>query len=262
MRHFVPLLFQMLRTRRVAASCFLAMLLVMAGGTARADEPFGLEGGGWMSFDRYKQKPADWQSPEDKAKIPPPLAPVTAPAPVVPPVRDVKAPVMPTLNSGFDMHVDSTSDSEERARAQVKNLETHPDLQLPATRWQNAAEAARRKTKKEEESAVDVRMTYLPQLPATTRAKKMKKEAAPLAKAAPPTPEQESDAKIRAALDAYKKKELQALESDRQTLQALQDAISQLGLSKDLNFLTGASKTVNPVNTTPAPLIDIAPTTP
>ena len=36
------------------------------------------------------------------------------------------------------------------------------------------------------------------------------------------------------ALDAYKKRQLAAIESDRQTLSALQGAIAQLGLQKQL----------------------------
>ncbi len=48
-----------------------------------------------------------------------------------------------------------------------------------------------------------------------------------------------------AVLDSYKKKQLAALQSDRQTLTALQEAIAQLGLQKQLNFMTNGNSSLN-----------------
>jgi hypothetical protein len=61
------------------------------------------------------------------------------------------------------------------------------------------------------------------------------------AAAPPPKPKlSAADAAACAALDAYKKRQLAAIESDRQTLSALQNAIAQLGLNKQLDFMIGA----------------------
>lgn len=51
--------------------------------------------------------------------------------------------------------------------------------------------------------------------------------------ASPPTPACE-------ALTAYRRRQLAAIESDRRTLSALQSAIAELGLDKQLDFLTGS----------------------
>ena len=62
----------------------------------------------------------------------------------------------------------------------------------------------------------------------------------------PPAPAvSTADAAACAALDAYKKRQLEAIESDRQTLTALQNAIAQLGLQKQLDFLPGVSGSLN-----------------
>jgi len=46
---------------------------------------------------------------------------------------------------------------------------------------------------------------------------------------------------VCAAVTAYKKQQLAAIESDRQTLNALQAAIADLGLDKKIDFTHGAS---------------------
>jgi hypothetical protein len=68
------------------------------------------------------------------------------------------------------------------------------------------------------------------------------------------TPE---EAAACAAIDAYKKQQLQAIQSDRQTLKALQDAIKQLGLQKELNFMAGAQGgVIDPSGAAEAPKMD------
>lgn len=44
------------------------------------------------------------------------------------------------------------------------------------------------------------------------------------------------------ALSAYRRRQLEAIESDRQTLAALQDALNELGLSEELDFMTQKKK--------------------
>lgn len=63
---------------------------------------------------------------------------------------------------------------------------------------------------------------------------KEKKDEAKKAEQAKP------DAAALAAYTAYKKKQLEALESDRKTLEALQAAIQDLGLSQKLSFTGGS----------------------
>lgn len=54
--------------------------------------------------------------------------------------------------------------------------------------------------------------------------------------ARPEAKQKKPDAEAMAAFAAYKKKQLEAIESDRQTLMALQAAIQDLGLTKKLDF--------------------------
>lgn len=265
MRQTNAFLFSRALMRRVFAlgAAVLLFAALVPVHSARADDPFDFTSGDWMSFNRYKEDPQAWKK-EQEEKAAAPLAPpvVLAPQPVIPPIRPVVAPVMPGLNSGFDVKVDSTADDTTSA-AHLTHLEDNPDLQLPPTSWQNAKQAAKNglQTRKEgEETPLDVRLTYLPQQPAAKHPKKAKKEEAPVKAAQAPAPPA-ADAVDRAAVDAYKKRQLEAIESDRQTLKALQDAIAQLGLQKELNFMTGASGSVNNTSA-PAPLVDLPPVTP
>lgn len=58
----------------------------------------------------------------------------------------------------------------------------------------------------------------------------------------PAAPPQQEEAKVSPS-----QKQLQAMEADRQTLQALKDAVMELGLQKELDFLTGdAAKDPSP----------------
>jgi hypothetical protein len=54
-----------------------------------------------------------------------------------------------------------------------------------------------------------------------------------------------------AAVDAFKKKQMEDIQSDRRTLAALQAAISQLGLNKELSFMTGATGSLAQAGATP-----------
>ena len=68
----------------------------------------------------------------------------------------------------------------------------------------------------------------------------------PESPAPPPVPAMsKSDDAVCAAIDAYKKRQLAAIESDRKTLAALQSAISQLGLNKQLDFMVDATGNLN-----------------
>jgi hypothetical protein len=236
---------------------FGAVLISMVfGGTAIAEDlPFDLESSSWMSFDRYKEKPSSWVSPSDRAAealktiVPPPP---TIPPPTVPLPPPVVAAVMPGVNRGFDVKVDSTEDDNQFSESPLANFDTKPDLQ-PRKNWQDAAKAARQSEERKKRSVVDedhppldIRLSYLPR----SEVKHKAKAAAPAAKPEPkkvkiaqePPPAPVADAAACAAVDAYKKRQLAAIESDRQTLTALQNAIAQLDLGKQLGFMVSEGK--------------------
>ncbi len=56
----------------------------------------------------------------------------------------------------------------------------------------------------------------------------------------------QANAAACAAISTYKKRQLEAIESDRKTLAALQNAIADLGLQKQLSFVTDANGNINP----------------
>ncbi|MDD5586417.1 MAG: hypothetical protein PHY92_05610 [Alphaproteobacteria bacterium] len=190
------------------------------------------------------------------------------------PVRPLNLPVMPGLNLGYDVRVTSTvedMDSEAGAGEGVLAQPTRP-LNLPVMpglgltdggkensdnnrragpvdeyRWQDAKTAARDAFSGEDEEREqtplsvrfaglpDGRMTSVPGAPVTKPHKKTQpaKETSPTA--VPRNPE------ACAALTAYRQRQLAAIESDRQTLNALQAAIAEMGLDKKLDFMNGAS---------------------
>jgi hypothetical protein len=266
MRLLAPFAFRMRACRAsILAMAFFAFG-VFAGVPAFADDdPFQMEPSSWMSFDRYKEKPSTWIAPDDLAQAA--RVPVVAPPPVMPaslpvitqPSRAIVAPVMPGLNKDFDVRVNSTEDDKWVPRPALTNMETTPDIDLQSKGWQDAAKAARKNQDKKQiletdadHPSLDIRMSFLPSLvaqvhkPASAAVKKA--EAAPpkiSLPAPPPPPVSAADAAACAALDAYKKRQLEAIEGDRKTLAALQNAISSLGLGKQLDFMVGAAGNLN-----------------
>lgn len=252
----------------------LAVILVFCSGNglAWADDldPFHVEDGRWMSLDFYKeglkenpapdqntsaakqdiQPPSLAQQPSDTPKIPPSSTPVVAS-----PSRPLDLPVMPGVNDGYAIKVNSTAD--DTSGSYLPNLsDSKPDLVLPEEHWKNAADFMHKNTHPSDEDAgdqhqdLDIRMSYLP-----NRDVKPAPEpdhphnhgrAAHSAPAIAPSPSASSKAEAAAceAIDAYKKKQLEAIQSDRQTLAALQAAIAHLGLQKQLDFLTGANGSI------------------
>jgi hypothetical protein len=245
---------------------------------ADASDPFQIENSHWMSFEHYKDNmkrnlPADGGA---TAKIEPPdlgaadaakndKAPAPVPASTMPaeaassgeslpaiaaPKRPLDLPGLPGLNKGFDIQVNSTEDNTavpEQARI-IQRKDGTPDLRLEEQNWQDAAEAASRRADQanadSDHEALDVRMTYLPNpkiVPVEPLARKLRTRYAHIPVL--PKPEQQQQAAACAAIDSYKKRQLEAIQSDRQTLQALQAAIAELGLQKQLDFMTGGLQT-------------------
>lgn len=243
-----------------------------------ADDPFDLDTAHWMSFDRYKEKtknkanfnPAqtpDVETGKDIATPQPSVekaldgstaANITTPSmtpAIAAPTRPINIPVMPGVNKGYAVHVNSTED-EKPPVAQITDLETTPKIELPTKNWQSpkshAALSAGHGDEDEEHQALDVRMSFLPNpqiTPVPSPDYKSNHGRPPAGVvAAAKTEAKKADPAACAAIDAYKKRQLQALESDRQTLSDLQKAIAQLGLQKELSFMTGANGKMNQAN--------------
>jgi hypothetical protein len=278
-------LFMAARTS-IKPGCFLRSALLLAGVVAfggialpvygSEEDPFQVDTGHWMSFERYKDNvkagrpvpTAPENTPADATPLET-LVPVAAPEPVVTapetqpvvaaPSRPLDLPVLPGVNQGFSVRVDSTADeSQNTSKAQIVNFDSKPTLHLEEQNWQDAAEAARQSAAAEARANGDdqhvplnIRMSFLPNAKITPVPSPEYKSThgrgplptAPQMAKAPPAQKPE-DLAACAAVDAYKKKQLEAIQSDRQTLDALQSAISQLGLQKQLSFLAGAQGSV------------------
>jgi hypothetical protein len=272
----------------------LAMLglavCMLCSPAAKADnvDPFDIDSGHWMSFEHYSDnikhnRPVGTESlGEAPVKIEPPelgtpqaaeaqkpagsaasattLAGDTAssePA-VAAPLRPLDLPIMPGINKGYGLQVNSTLDQNvPTAPAQIVTTNADaPDMRLQDQNWQNAADVARKNAKEnsndensDQRLPLDVRMTFLPDpkiIPATQAQHKPRPQITELPSTPKPAPvnaqAQQAVAACTAALDAYKKKEIEAIQSDRKTLQALQTAIADLGLQKELNFIAGAQQ--------------------
>ena len=236
--------------RLVVTGALLAALGVSAW--AEDPEPFALDKGGWISFDHYQEKAAHPPKNKPLPAVEPetvPDAPVEKPtAPLLaPPLRPVLLPVLPGVNKGFDLQVNSTID-DQKASAQVDSMDTTPTLRLQEHNWQSAVEVAKQHAAESADEhsdnvPLDVRMTFLPDSrirpEPTPQRDSTRVQDALNHIAKPEQPKTAQDKAQCAALDAAKKKELEAIQSDRATLTALQEAIAKLGLQKQLNFSAG-----------------------
>jgi len=248
-------------------------------------DPFQNDTTQWMSFDRYKDQLRHGQTYEPvPVPQPPPMEvphylgseePVTADGKptVASPTRALNPPLMPGMNKGFEVNISTTEDNRPQA-AQILNLEGDPKVAI-AKNWETAAEAARKAkrgkgpTDEDEPTPLDVRMSFLP----TPKMTPIPSPNGPFSHGRPPNAvavangmNQKTDpaaADFEAwsrAIEAYKKRQLAAIQSDRQTLAALQAAISDLGLQKQLDFMPGANSAVSAQVDMPNPM-DVPTTT-
>jgi hypothetical protein len=268
-------------TPRVSAlrvyACLGALILAFIGGgiPAYADEdPFQMDSGRWMSSDHYqdadKRGILDKIQPPPAPEPPPPPDEAVAAKPVLPttpvvaaPSRPIDLPVMPGMNKDFDVHVDSTADDSAAPAAPVVTPSAEPDIHLSDKNWQ--APVPQKHTANAEgddsdnaDTPLAVRMTFLPSakitpIPSPERASVPKLDVLMQAKKEAAKSEAKADkAAVCAAIDSYKKQQLEAIQSDRQTLKALEDAISALGLQKQLSFMAGNNTAL--VNAPNAPI--------
>lgn len=227
-----------------------AVLFLVCGSAFGADEG--------KDFDLFSLKTENWISSDSLNKTQ--SAPYSS-SPQAYENGDEEIPVQNTLkskddfevNKGFDMSVGTTQEDDEK-----QDQSAPEDLAGPALQdrdWKPLKDIITRPSTAKQAGEYDatppltVRKSFLPSLritptPSPTHESAVKKghdyfrkltEKNYKKKEKPKTPE---EAAACAALDAYKKRQLDALQSDRQTLKALQNAIRSLGLSAQLDFMT------------------------
>lgn len=202
------------------------------------------------------------------------------------PARPLQYPVMPGANLGYDVFVDS-SDQKDDAAYDPDNPQLTRPVDLPVmpgvtpsspsplaqgeddgagedqaalpqdNAWKDAKAAAKAALAKKPAAniPINVRLAILPDERVKAapgkpiiRPRKEPHEASkkiPVVKKPPDVKKSEPEA--CAALTAFRKKQLEAIESDRKTLSALQEAIAELGLDKKLDFMNNVSPRLTPV---------------
>jgi hypothetical protein len=278
MKHITKIRFRP-TVARFATLCVTTFLSGFLYHSAFADDPpFEMETGHWMSFDHYKDadsrgilspapKDHDTSAPiADTSTITPPASTTPPTLAVASPTRPIDLPVMPGLNKGFTMRATSTEE-DNAASASVINADAsstaNDDIHLTDKNWQSPASTGQNKmgvsaTGGEGEAPLAVRLSFLPDskiMPTPTPDHESAQQAARLAYeiGLRPQPQAAADKKAQpavcAAIDAYKKQQLTAIQSDRETLKALQDAIAALGLQKQLGFMTSSESTLGGLQT-------------
>jgi len=229
-----------------------------------AEGPIEPDSARWMSLQSYENHEQRHPEPKKLEKAAPdPVLPSDAAAVSEPASKDsvvtkIEEPAMPGMNRGFNIKVHSTDDETER-ESQITTAE--PSKPGPSEeKWKSLSQE---KTDNEEKSedvegsdspSSKVRMTFLPSrniLPAPkpehvsgqknpreffkklAEEERNKKRDAQK-KNARATPEDKAASEV---LEAYRKQQLEAIQSDRQTLKALQNAIRSLGLTERLDFV-------------------------
>jgi len=231
----------------------LVLGLGIALPSAAADKPFDIDAGNWTAFENYKQTGKEngaqkLPPPENAAPESEPLAEETVSE--APPVSLFLTPAMPGLNKGYDIKIDSTEQGHAKALPRPKTTAA-PDFQLPDKNWESPGSLKMTPKAQDdgEESPLNVRLSFLPSQsivavphadPTSARKLGHEEQRKRLSQKRPndagKTPEVAAACE---AMDLYKKQQLDALQSDRETLMALQNAIHSLGLSKELGYMTG-----------------------
>lgn len=261
--------------KRTCTLALVASLLCPLTGVwaQTSDGPFDLDSGNWVSSGKFQDDasrraavapmPTSVQKAADSANV---LEGTSA------------APSAKTApNKGFEVTVSSTEDKRAAASKDINSRDLEippaahvakPEIHLTDKNWKTPAvgsDASKAQSDEDEDGdshSLNVRMTYLPTsgvkpIPSPAHVSPQKQAhifARPnteSVKAAPAKTPEESSA--IAALNALKKQQLDAIQSDRETLKSLQDAIHSLGLSKQLNFLSDRTGSLSASNNDPAP---------
>ncbi len=208
-------------------------------------DPFAVEKGAWMSMDHYQDSEKRGMLPSQPEESPPESAvqnvEKTAAAP---PVSAAPVPsVSKESRKGFQIQINSTVDEAPRSPP------IRSELSVPQATPEEEGLGPPQKP-------LDIRYSALPKANvapppflapdhssglelgrAQLLAKQAQKQATP--------PKASSDPALCAIVDSYKKQELNAIQNDRQTLQALQSAVRALGLQKQLGFMSGNESVLN-----------------
>jgi hypothetical protein len=294
------------RTLTLAAGAGLLLLGISLPAAADDFDPFETGNTSWISLDHFSDKatrfPSALETPGDKE--PPQAAPIPeieTPATekiTTPPVKEqpvktettraLNLPIMPGINEGFGLSVNSTQEDEKEEGAgeeavarptrplnlpvmpgvgqskTTENPSTGAEGEKPASeindqKWKDAKTTAKKAAKGEMEERqipINVRLATLPDNKTKPIAggpiikphkKNQQEETAPRPLKQKQQEAEKMNTEACAAITAYRKKQLAAIESDRQTLNALQAAITEMGLDKKLDFLKGASNNLTAI---------------
>ena len=233
-----------------------AVAFSLAGGPVSADNaaPFDLSNGQWSAVGQSATTPV---ASATVGPLTPARQPLAAAA-VAPPARALQMPVMPGIAAPFRLDVSSTAEQIPAQTAANGSLAPPPEQN-----WRQAATVARlsaiasAKSNGDDHIPLDIRPSFLPDakvepipaVQASSRKRPTNMPAATVALKQPAPP----DVAACAAVDQYKKHQLDAIQSDRQTLVALQTAIGELGLQKQLGYLTGMPDAAGSTQASAAP---------
>ena len=214
---------------------------------AALDDPFGALSGSWVKIQDYET---------DKIKPPQPetLMPIKETAPTkleadkALPERTLNLSTRPSLPNSLISSVLPSNDGND-------------DLFYGGKRWMKfdeAEEAAAQQAAAEQllrdagKSPFKVRFAALPnkQVQSVFAGRVLKTEETPESKPTPKKPslspeKQKTVTEECKVLTDYRRRQLEAIESDRQTLSALKDALSDLGLSQKLSFMAHPDETAS-----------------
>jgi hypothetical protein len=231
--------------------------LLMRPGLAN-EVPFAIDGQGWRSMDRYGEtKPGQDITPG----APGPTNPASAVAepPKAGPGEEtdnavkpqIRSTSLPGVQTQFDIRIDSTSD-DHAATTEANEVPTGEALSKAA--WQDPKKfleqraGAKLSVEEDDEGRrVNIRLPLLPSgkvVPSGASALKQATDDYSTSKKTKLDPIAAAPVAACAGNSAglvLKKKQLAAIDSDRQTLAALKAAITELKAEKELGFMTNVS---------------------
>lgn len=241
---------------------FLGLLLLLGQSQpALAQDPFAFDDSAWKPFDGTLPVIETPEEGEDENTASPETAAAATVVPEPPP--QVRTTALPGINTQYDIRIDSTAD---------RAMETSPNLTTNAESlaWQDPKQfMLQRESMKlsiqEDENGrrVNIRLPGLPgrkdspvNVGSVTKAID-NYTAAPKAKTATAiNPAQPQSCPQDNTLVALRKKQLAALDSDRQTLAALKAAIADLKAENELGYMTTVSGSLGKGNLIDKPTDD------
>lgn len=233
------------------------------------DELFQLDPSRWTSSQNYIATGGQEQAPAAPTAEDQDAQAATPTVEMPPPNLAANLPLLPAANKGFDLDIHSTA-KESSSLIADEQADEPQDPHLADSNWKSPVPLASQDAADDDsanaEKTLNIRMSFLPAKPqaggrkvsghmsALKRVHLQMRQNTPSAVAAD-KPKSPAEAAACAALDAMKKQQLEAIQSDRRTLSALQEAIKTLGLTKKLDFSSGnfsaASNTPENAGTAP-----------